>query len=128
MTGAAAIALAAEIQCLAPLRDVEWIAKKIDALLGALEGGDGVDARAVGQLREAASRWRRMDPRLREFYAAEAPTDSGAATVLWLILTQVDRDAFTGARVGHLYTLWEARFGVRPGLTLYPDLRSRNST
>lgn len=126
MTGAAAIALAAEIQSLAPLREVEWIAKRIDAVLDALRGADGVSESAVAELREAAARWRRMAPALREFYADVAPDDATAATVLWLLLTQVDRDAFQGGRLGHIYRLWEDRHGVRPGINLYPDLRRRS--
>lgn len=87
MTGAAAIALACELQHLAPLRDWTPVAETVDAVLDALRGDGGISEYEIQRIRRWSRRWRRINPILRDWYAQIAPKDARASRALLWILT-----------------------------------------
>jgi hypothetical protein len=120
MTGAAAIALAAEIAALAPIAGVDFVARRVESVSDALRGGDGVSEREIGEIRLAVARWRSLSPRLRHFYAETAPTSTDARIVLWHLLIDPRPGVLTGPRTGSLYRSWRDLYGSDPAIDLYP--------
>ena len=120
MTGAAAIALAAEIASLAPLSRVEFVARRVEAVFEALRGGEGISEREVAEIRLAVSRWRALSPRLRDFYAEVAPTSEDARIVLWHLLFNPRPGVLSGPRTGALYRAWTDLYGSAPAIDFYP--------
>jgi hypothetical protein len=119
---AAHVTLAAELERLVPLGQVEWVARKVTAALVAMQGGDGISEAEVAELREMVARWDRLHPQLREFYST-VHTPAVVYT-LWRLLTQpYDPEFFDPLLAGKLRQVWESRFGTPMTLNPYPRLR-----
>lgn len=104
---------------LAPLRDFAWqpLAERVERLVTALRGGEGVTREVVDQLRTWAHRWAALRPELRAFYMEHA--DHPAATAaLWRILDGGDR--LRGPLRGQLDRLWIADHGAEPAFEIIP--------
>lgn len=118
--GAAAIALARELQALTDLHEWRPVATRVEAVTTALRGGDGISEREVADLRAACARWPRLSSSLREFYAHHAPRDAIASIALWHLLFKPERDGISGPMRGHLRRLWSDHNGASPAADLYP--------
>jgi len=127
ITGAAAVALAAELAALSPLRLWEPVESRIDNVLSALRGDAGITEKEVTQLRGAVARWQRLDSRLRAFYAEHAPRDETASHVLWMLIFEQrsHHRALPGVMTGKLRRLWEDYFGEHPALELFPNTTTK---
>jgi hypothetical protein len=121
-TGAAAIALAAELSALSDLKEWPELERRVERVLEALGGGQGVDAREVRELRDAAARWRRLRPDVRRFYV-DNHGDETVSIVLWHLLFRPIPDILTGPRIGRLRQLWADQFGSEPRVEIYPRKR-----
>jgi hypothetical protein len=120
MTGAAAIALAAEVARLAPLSRVDFVARRVEAVFEALRGGEGLSEREVSEIRLAVSRWLALSDRLRDFYSETAPTSQDARIVLWHLLFDPRPGVLSGPRIGALSRAWIDLYGTDPAIDFYP--------
>lgn len=118
--GAAIVALAAELSALADLREWEPVQRHVQNVVAAMGGGEGLTERDVLDVRLACARWGRMNPRLREFYAAHVRTSKEASVVLWHLLFRPAPDVMTGPRIGRLHQLWLNYYGERCSIDFYP--------
>lgn len=104
---------------LAPLRTLAWqpLAARVERLVDALRGGEGVTRATVDQLRTWSHRWGSLRPELRDFYATHAD-DPAATAALWRILDGGDR--LRGPLRGQLDRLWIADHGAECPFQLVP--------
>ncbi len=121
-SGALATVIAAELAKLADLAEWEPVAKRALAIADALRGGEGVTSREVASVRNAARRWTSLNPRLRVFYAAAAPTNPDASFVLYQMIFLGARrsDLWRGPLVRRVNRIWEEMYGAPSPMTLYP--------
>lgn len=123
-SGAAAVALAAE---LTPLRGlVGWrpLDERVAEVLAALGGVEGVDEFAVQRLRRWASRWPRLHPALQAFYAYAAPRDLRASSALWWVLDHDHSAELPRNLVVSVYCAWRETEG-EPTIELMPQFRGK---
>ena len=123
-SAAAAVALTRELLALFQLKHWIPMSQKADAVLAALGGGEGLDAREVNEIRLAADTWGKLDPQLRRFYAENAPGDSPIGAILFhLLFKRTPR-----ADIDYLWKAtktWEEVYGATPNMDLYPEVWRR---
>ena len=119
-TGAALVAMTAELAALAPLRNWPPVHERVQAVITAMSGHDGLSEAEVLDLRLACARWKRIAPNVREFYCAHAHVDETTSTVLWHLLFRPEPGFLHGFRLGHLRRLWLDYYGEPASAELYP--------
>lgn len=120
---AVATAIARELQGLAELRDWEPVAERVEGVLDALRGGEGLTDRDVATIHEWVARWTALAPPVRRFYATTAPTDRAVGAALIWILTRRDRSP-APAHLRQAVRIASEREGIGSGLDLLPPLPS----
>lgn len=123
-----ALALAVELAPLADLARWRPVAMRMEHVLDAMRGGDGIDQRQVDELRAWTATWRRVSPRVRAFYrvALSRPLRAGHAfavdRALWRVLRGGDVQPWVGAALRELFEEIEGR---PPTVDLTPWPRPR---
>lgn len=107
---------------LAPLSGWEPVFALVDGAVTGARGLDGLSAREVRRLVEWATRWDRVPPLLRDFYAANA-ADRRAHPALWYMVAGRARPE--GAQLGFLHELWRDRLGHDPAHEVLVDTEVR---
>lgn len=118
---AALLGLVLEARVLAPLAGWEPVGSRLEALVGAARGEDGVSEADTTRLRAWARRWTLLPEPLRAFYLRhledEQPT---ARVVLWKLLHAERPEDWQVAR---LRALWEQDTGCIPLRDIAPTIR-----
>ncbi len=112
-----------EIKPLAPLQAWEPVGSRLEALVSAVRGGEGISKRHVEDLRVWSNRWARLHPQVREFYLHHVPLMDErfdpARIALWRVFK--GGPILEGWQYRKVYDLWIDRYGMRPmGIEVAP--------
>lgn len=111
------VALAAEVACLAELRNWMPVGSRLEGLTGALHGQDGFTRFDVTRLRTMAANWRPLASDVRTFYA-ENHGERGVSNGLWYILG-IGRKP-SGMGIGFIRRAFTDANGYSPNIDLLP--------